>query len=39
MIDTSAIQGPLHPDLGIAVDMSIQLKVPSGAILNAVSIV
>ena len=27
-----AIQGPMHPDLGIAMDMSIQLKVPSGAI-------
>ena len=29
-----AIQGPLHPQLGIAMDMSIQLKVPSGAILT-----
>jgi 2-hydroxy-4-carboxymuconate semialdehyde hemiacetal dehydrogenase len=29
-----AIQGPLHPELGIAMDMSIQLKVPSGAILT-----
>jgi len=28
----NAIQGPLHPELGIAMDMSIQLKVPSGAI-------
>src|SRR5579875_720336 len=27
-----AIQGPIHPTLGIAMDMSIQLKVPSGAI-------
>jgi 2-hydroxy-4-carboxymuconate semialdehyde hemiacetal dehydrogenase len=27
-----AIQGPLHPDLGIAMDMSIQMKVPSGPI-------
>ena len=27
-----AIQGPLHPDLRIAMDMSIQMKVPSGAI-------
>ena len=27
-----AIQGPLHPDLGIAMDMSIQLKTPSGSI-------
>ena len=29
-----AIQGPIHPQLGIAMDMSIQLKVPSGAILT-----
>ena len=29
-----AIQGPIHPDLGIAMDMSIQLKVRSGAILT-----
>lgn len=27
-----AVQGPAHPELGIAMDMSIQLKVPSGAI-------
>ena len=27
-----AVQGPPHPDLGIAMDMSIQMKVPSGAI-------
>lgn len=27
-----AMQGPLHPDLGIAMDMSIGMKVPSGAI-------
>src|SRR6476646_7854603 len=27
-----AIQGPMHPDLKIAMDMSIQMKVPSGAI-------
>jgi 2-hydroxy-4-carboxymuconate semialdehyde hemiacetal dehydrogenase len=26
------VQGPMHPDLGIAMDMSIQLKVPGGAI-------
>lgn len=26
------LQGPLHPDLGIAMDMSIGMKVPSGAI-------
>jgi 2-hydroxy-4-carboxymuconate semialdehyde hemiacetal dehydrogenase len=30
----NAVQGPLHPQLGIAMDMSIQLKVPSGAILS-----
>jgi 2-hydroxy-4-carboxymuconate semialdehyde hemiacetal dehydrogenase len=29
-----AIQGPLHPDLKIAMDMSIQLKAASGAILT-----
>jgi 2-hydroxy-4-carboxymuconate semialdehyde hemiacetal dehydrogenase len=29
-----AVQGPIHPTLGIAMDMSIQLKVPSGAILT-----
>ncbi|WP_211111961.1 Gfo/Idh/MocA family oxidoreductase [Azospirillum aestuarii] len=27
-----ALQGPIHPQLGIAMDMSIGLKVPSGAI-------
>ena len=27
-----AVQGPIHPELGIAMDMSIQLKTPSGAI-------
>lgn len=27
-----AVQGPVHPELGIAMDMSVQLKVPSGAI-------
>jgi 2-hydroxy-4-carboxymuconate semialdehyde hemiacetal dehydrogenase len=27
-----ALQGPVHPKLGIAMDMSIGLKVPSGAI-------
>jgi 2-hydroxy-4-carboxymuconate semialdehyde hemiacetal dehydrogenase len=30
----NALQGPIHPKLGIAMDMSIQLKVPSGAILT-----
>ena len=27
-----ALQGPLHPQLGIAMDMSIGMKVPSGAL-------
>ena len=26
------VQGPMHPELGIAMDMSIQMKVPGGAI-------
>lgn len=30
--EVHALQGPMHPDLGIAMDMSIGLKVPSGAI-------
>jgi 2-hydroxy-4-carboxymuconate semialdehyde hemiacetal dehydrogenase len=30
----NAIQGPLHPELGIAMDMSIQLAASSGAILT-----
>ena len=28
----NAVQGPIHPDLGIAMDMSIQLRTPSGKI-------
>lgn len=28
----NAIQGPIHPELGIAMDMSIQMKTPSGKI-------
>jgi 2-hydroxy-4-carboxymuconate semialdehyde hemiacetal dehydrogenase len=28
----NAVEGPIHPDLKIAMDMSIQLKVPMGAI-------
>jgi 2-hydroxy-4-carboxymuconate semialdehyde hemiacetal dehydrogenase len=28
----NAVQGPIHPELKIAMDMSIQLKVPSGAV-------
>ncbi|HEY8950625.1 MAG TPA: Gfo/Idh/MocA family oxidoreductase [Rhizomicrobium sp.] len=27
-----ALQGPMHPKLGIAMDMSIQMKAPSGAL-------
>ena len=30
--EVQALQGPIHPDLGIAMDMSIGMKVPSGAI-------
>ncbi|HIA99266.1 MAG: Gfo/Idh/MocA family oxidoreductase [Gammaproteobacteria bacterium] len=29
--DVFALQGPMHPDLGIAMDMSLGIKVPSGA--------
>jgi 2-hydroxy-4-carboxymuconate semialdehyde hemiacetal dehydrogenase len=32
VIAAHAIQGPLHPELGIAMDMSIQLKTDNGAI-------
>src|SRR6266487_4939615 len=28
--DVHALEGPIHPELGIAMDMSIQMKVPSG---------
>jgi 2-hydroxy-4-carboxymuconate semialdehyde hemiacetal dehydrogenase len=27
-----AVQGPIHPELGIAMDMAIQLRAPGGAI-------
>jgi len=30
----NAVQGPMHPELGIAMDMSIQLKTASGKILT-----
>jgi 2-hydroxy-4-carboxymuconate semialdehyde hemiacetal dehydrogenase len=30
--ETCALQGPAHPDLGIAMDMSISLKTPSGVL-------
>ena len=32
IVDAHAVQGPIHPELGIAMDMSIQLKSESGAI-------
>jgi 2-hydroxy-4-carboxymuconate semialdehyde hemiacetal dehydrogenase len=32
VIKANAVQGPIHQDLGIAMDMSIQLKTESGAI-------
>ena len=32
IVQANAVQGPIHPDLGIAMDMSIQLKSRSGAI-------
>ncbi|WP_291013541.1 Gfo/Idh/MocA family oxidoreductase [Hydrogenophaga sp.] len=32
IVQANAIQGPIHPKLGIAMDMSIQLKTASGAI-------
>ena len=30
--EVSAMQGPMHPELKIAMDMSIQMKTPSGAL-------
>jgi 2-hydroxy-4-carboxymuconate semialdehyde hemiacetal dehydrogenase len=32
VVKANAIQGPIHPQLGIAMDMSIQLKAANGAI-------
>jgi len=32
IVQANAVQGPVHPELGIAMDMSIQLKTASGAI-------
>ena len=32
IIQANALEGPIHPELGIAMDMSIQLKSESGAI-------
>lgn len=34
VVQANAIQGPIHPTLGIAMDMSIQLKADNGAILT-----
>jgi len=32
IVQANAIQGPIHPELGIALDMSIQMKAENGAI-------
>ena len=32
VVKANALQGPIHPELGIAMDMSIQLKAANGAI-------
>ncbi|MFJ4681186.1 Gfo/Idh/MocA family oxidoreductase [Kitasatospora sp. NPDC088783] len=32
IVRANALQGPLHPELGIAMDMSVQLRTASGAI-------
>jgi 2-hydroxy-4-carboxymuconate semialdehyde hemiacetal dehydrogenase len=32
VVQANALQGPIHPTLGIAMDMSIQLKAANGAI-------
>ncbi|MBU0877762.1 MAG: Gfo/Idh/MocA family oxidoreductase [Alphaproteobacteria bacterium] len=32
IVQANAVQGPMHPELGIAMDMSIQLKSETGAI-------
>ena len=34
IVVANAVQGPMHPELGIAMDMSIQLKTESGKILT-----
>jgi 2-hydroxy-4-carboxymuconate semialdehyde hemiacetal dehydrogenase len=34
IVAANAVQGPIHPTLGIAMDMSIQLKASTGAILT-----
>ena len=32
VVQANAVQGPMHPELGIAMDMSIQMKAENGAI-------
>lgn len=32
IVEANAVQGPIHPELGIAMDMSIQMKTENGAI-------
>lgn len=32
IVQANAVQGPIHPELGIAMDMSIQMKTANGAI-------
>jgi 2-hydroxy-4-carboxymuconate semialdehyde hemiacetal dehydrogenase len=32
IVQANAVQGPIHPELGIAMDLSIQLRAESGAI-------
>ena len=32
IVQANAVQGPMHPELGIAMDMSIQLRAENGAI-------
>lgn len=34
IVQANAVQGPIHPELGIAMDMSIQLKSDAGSILT-----
>jgi 2-hydroxy-4-carboxymuconate semialdehyde hemiacetal dehydrogenase len=34
IVEAHAVQGPKHPELGIAMDMSIQLKADTGAVLT-----
>ena len=39
IVKANAIQGPIHPTLGIAMDMSIQLKAANGAICTLIAVV